>query len=82
MKIIIWIYLLLSTIGFFRVLYEILDCMVDYKYEAVDSYGHLDSKFLWLFVFAFYILISIVIGIAVLIKIRNKKSSIADAGRV
>lgn len=75
MKITIWIYLILLPIGFFRILYEILDCMISYKYEAADTYGYLNSKFLWLFVFAFYTLISITIGIAVLIKIRNKKSS-------
>jgi len=72
MKIIIWCYIILSTLGLFRVLYEILDCMVSYKYETVDSYGHLNSKFLWLFVFGAYVLISIVITIIVLFKLRRK----------
>lgn len=72
MKITIWLYLLFSTLGLFRVLYEIIDCMVSYKYATVDVYGHLYSKFLWLIVFAIYIAISIVIAIIVLIKLRKR----------
>lgn len=74
MKITIWLYLILSTLGLFRVIYEIIDCMVSYKYETVDIYGHLNSKFSWLFIFAIYALISIVIAIIVLIKLRKIKS--------
>jgi hypothetical protein len=74
MKIALWIYLVLSTLGLFRVLYEIMDCMVSYKYETVDEYGHLDSKLLWLLIFTIYILISIIIAIIVLIKLRKRKS--------
>ena len=75
MKITIWLYLIFSITGLFRILYEILDCMVNYKYETVDTYGHLNSKFSWLFIFAIYTFISIVIAIIVLFKLRNKNSS-------
>lgn len=73
MKIAIWSYLIISLAGLLRVLYEIVDCLVSYKYEAVDSYGHLNSKFLWLFIFAFYILISIVIAIIGLVKLYKRR---------
>lgn len=75
MKIILWIYLIFSTLGLLRVIYEILDCLVSYKYENIDTFGHLNSKFLWLFIFSIYILISIIIAIIVLIKLRKRKSS-------
>ncbi len=73
MKITIGVYLILSIIGLFRIIYEILDCMVSYKYETIDIYGHLDSKFLWLFVFTIYIFVSIIIIAIALFKLRNKK---------
>ncbi len=73
MKIVIWLYVIFSALGLFRILYEIIDCLVSYKYETVDIYGHLNSKFLWLFIFALYVLISIVIAAVVLFKSRKKK---------
>lgn len=74
MKIILWTYLISSTLGLLRVIYEILDCLVSYKYETVDAFGHLNSKFQWLLIFCIYILISIIIAIIFLIKLRIRKS--------
>jgi len=73
MKIVIQLYIIFSTLGLFRILYEIIDCLVSYKYETVDTFGHLNSKFLWLFIFALYVLISIVIAAVVLFKSRKLK---------
>lgn len=72
MKIIISFYIVLSLVGLLRISYEIIDCLVSYQYETVDIYGHLNSKFLWLLLFAFYILISIVLAIIGLVKLRKK----------
>lgn len=74
MKIILWTYLISSTLGLFRVIYEILDCFVSYKYKTVDTFGHLDSKFQWLLIFCIYIIVSIIIAIIVFIKLKKRKS--------